>query len=66
VGTLAAVIQKIGVEASAIVQELDVIKQFAVVGVEPRGGGPEEFDRALKGETERIAKVVKSARIRLD
>jgi tripartite-type tricarboxylate transporter receptor subunit TctC len=56
-GTSAAVIQKIGV---------DVIKQLAIVGVEPRGGGPEEFDRALKGETERIAKVVKSAEIRLD
>jgi tripartite-type tricarboxylate transporter receptor subunit TctC len=66
VGTSAAVIQKIGMEATAIVQELDVIKQLAVVGVEPRGGGPEEFDRALKGETERIAKVVKSAKIRLD
>jgi hypothetical protein len=38
------------------VQEPDVIKQLAVVGVEPRGGDPNEFDRALKGETERIAK----------
>jgi tripartite-type tricarboxylate transporter receptor subunit TctC len=65
-GTSAAVIQKIGVEATVIVQEADVIKQLAIVGVEPRGGGPEEFDRALKGETERIAKVVKSAEIRLD
>ena len=65
-GTSAAVIQKIGVEATVIVQEADVIKQLAIVGVEPRGGGPEEFDRALKGQTERIAKVVKSAEIRLD
>jgi hypothetical protein len=32
---------------------------------EPRGGGPDEFDRAPKGETERVAKVVKSAEIRL-
>jgi len=48
------------------VQEPDVIKQLAIVGVEPRGGGPGEFDRVLKGETERIAKVVKSAEIRLD
>jgi tripartite-type tricarboxylate transporter receptor subunit TctC len=65
-GTSAAVIQKIGVETTVIVQEADVIKQLAIVGVEPRGGGPEEFDRALKGQTERIAEVVKSAEIRLD
>jgi tripartite-type tricarboxylate transporter receptor subunit TctC len=55
-----------GEDATAIVQEPDVVKQLAVVGVEPRGGGPNEFDHALKSETERIAKVVKSADIRLD
>jgi tripartite-type tricarboxylate transporter receptor subunit TctC len=66
VGTSAAVIEKIAVEATGIVQEPEVIKQLAVVGVEPRGGGPNEFDQALKGETERIAKVIKTADIRLD
>jgi tripartite-type tricarboxylate transporter receptor subunit TctC len=66
VGTSTAVIRKMGEDATAIVQEPDVVKQLAVVGVEPRGGGPNEFDHALKGETERIAKVVKSADIRLD
>jgi len=66
VGTSSSFIQKIAEEATAIVREPDVIKQLAVVGVEPRGGGPNEFDRALKGETERIAKVVKTADIRLD
>jgi hypothetical protein len=34
--------------------------------VEPAGGGPEEFGRALKGEIERVAKVVKAADIKLD
>jgi tripartite-type tricarboxylate transporter receptor subunit TctC len=48
------------------VNEPEVIKQLAVVGVEPRGGGLEEFDRALKSETERNAKVVKTADIKLD
>ena len=58
--------QKIAAEATAIVKEPDVIKALAVVGVEPTGGGPEEFDRALKGEIERVAKVVKAAGIKLD
>jgi tripartite-type tricarboxylate transporter receptor subunit TctC len=66
VGTLASVMQKISTEAIAIVKEPEVIKQFAVVGVEPKGLGPEEFDRAIKGETERVAKVVKMAGIKLD
>src|SRR5262245_20585232 len=66
VGTSSAFIQKIAMETTAIVQEPEVVKQLAVVGVEPRGGGANEFDRALKGETERIAKVVKTADIRLD
>jgi tripartite-type tricarboxylate transporter receptor subunit TctC len=65
-GTSAAAIKNIAAETSAIVKEPDVISQFAVVGVEPRGGGPEEFDRALKDEFERVGKVVKTAGIRLD
>ena len=52
-------------EAIAIVKEPDVIKQLAVVGVDPMGGGPAEFDLALKGEIDRVAKVVKAAGIKL-
>jgi tripartite-type tricarboxylate transporter receptor subunit TctC len=66
VGTSAQVMQKISMEAIAIVKEPEVIKQFAVVGVEPRGGGPEKLDRVLKDEFERVGKVVKAAGIRLD
>ena len=65
-GTPTAIVQRIGMEATAVVMEPDVIKQLAVLGVEPKGGGPNEFDRALKGETERVAKVVKTANIKLD
>jgi tripartite-type tricarboxylate transporter receptor subunit TctC len=65
-GTSEAVMQKIAMEASATVKEPEVIKQLAAVGVEPKGGGPDELDRAIKSETERVAKVVKMAGIRLD
>ncbi len=65
-GTPAAIMHKIAAETSAIVKEADVIKQLAVVGVEPRGGGPEEFDRVLKDEIKRVGQVVKTAGIRLD
>jgi tripartite-type tricarboxylate transporter receptor subunit TctC len=65
-GTPAAIIQKIATEASAIVKEPDVIKQLVAVGVEPTGGGPDDFDRALKGETERVVKVIASAGIKVE
>jgi len=65
-GTSAAVMQKIAAETSAIVKEPDVINQLAIVGVEPKGGGPEEFDRALKDEIKRVGQVVKTVGIRLD
>lgn len=66
VGTPAAVMQKIADEATAILKEPDVIKALGVVGVEPTGGGPEEFKRVLDGEIERVTKVVKAANIRID
>jgi tripartite-type tricarboxylate transporter receptor subunit TctC len=65
-GSSAVAMQKMAAETTAVVREPDVISQFAVVGVEPRGGGPEEFDRALKDEFERVGKVVKTTGIRLD
>ena len=66
VGTPPAIMQKIAAETTAIVKEPEVVKQLAVVGVEPTGGGPEVFDRALKGEIDRVAKVVKAAGIKVE
>jgi tripartite-type tricarboxylate transporter receptor subunit TctC len=65
-GVPAAVIQKIAAEANEIVKEPGVIKQLAAVGVEAKGGGPAEFDRALKGEGERVGKVIKAAGIKTE
>src|SRR5262245_28375533 len=48
-GTPAAVMQKIATEATAIVKEPDVVRQLATVGVEPTGGGPDVYQRALQG-----------------
>jgi len=66
VGTPSAIVQKIAAEANAIVKEPDVIKQLAVVGVEPTGGGPDEFGRALKGEAERVGEVIRTTGIKVE
>jgi tripartite-type tricarboxylate transporter receptor subunit TctC len=65
VGTPSALVAKIAAEAVAIVKEPDAIRQLAVVGVEPAGGGADDFGRALKAESERVAKVVQSAGLKL-
>ena len=61
-----AVASGFATEMTAIVKEPDVVRQLAVVGVEPTGGGPDVFDRALKDEIERVSKVVQSAGIRFE
>ena len=63
VGTPPAVVPKIASEIAAIVKEPEVIQQFAVAGIEPSGGGPEEYQAALKNEAARMAQVVKAAGI---
>jgi tripartite-type tricarboxylate transporter receptor subunit TctC len=65
-GVPSAIVQKIAAEANVIVKEPDVIKQLATVGVETKGGGPAEFDRALKGEAERAGKVIQAAAIKVE
>ncbi len=63
-GTPPAVVQKIVAEALAAVKEPDVIRQLAVVGVEPAGAGPEDFAAALQAETRRVAETVEAAGIK--
>ena len=66
VGLPPAIMQTIAAEANAVLKEPEVIKALAVVGVEPTGGGPEVFARALQGEIERVGKVVQAAGIRAE
>jgi tripartite-type tricarboxylate transporter receptor subunit TctC len=62
-GTPQAIIRQVATEAVALVKEPDMIRQFAVAGIEPVGAGPEEYGRALKDEVARVADVVKVAGI---
>jgi len=62
-GTPPAIIRQIAAEAVAVVKEPDMIRQFAVAGIEPVGVGPEEYGRALKDEVARVVDVVRVAGI---
>jgi tripartite-type tricarboxylate transporter receptor subunit TctC len=63
-GTPPAILQKIAGEAVAAVKQPDVIPQFAALGMEPAGEGPDAFAKSIAGEIERVTKVVESAGIK--
>ena len=63
-GTPQAIVDKIAAEAIATVQDPDVIRALAVVGVEAVGLGPAAYAKALKDETARVADVVRVAGIK--
>ena len=63
-GTPPAVVQKIVAEALAVVSDPDLVRQLAVVGVEPAAVGPEGFASILQAETKRVAQVVRAAGIK--
>ena len=65
-GTPAAIVQKIATEAMAVVKLPETGQQFAAGGIEPAAAGPEEFGRAIAGESERAAKVISSAGIKVE
>jgi tripartite-type tricarboxylate transporter receptor subunit TctC len=65
-GTPPTVVQKIAAETVAIVREPEVVPQFAALGMEPAGEGPEPFGRAVADEIERVTNVVESAGIKAE
>ena len=60
-GTPAAVVEKIGAEAMAVLEEAEIVKALAVVGVEPAGANSAGFTAALQGEAKRVAEAVQLA-----
>ena len=65
VGTPKPVIDRIASEVKAILEEPDIVRQFAAAGIEPASAGPDDYGRALQGERDRVAKVVQAAGIKM-
>jgi tripartite-type tricarboxylate transporter receptor subunit TctC len=63
-GTPPPAVEKIVAEALAVASESDIVRQLAVVGVEPAGAGPQEFASALRAETQRATEAVRAAGIK--
>jgi tripartite-type tricarboxylate transporter receptor subunit TctC len=63
-GTPAAVVNRIASAALAVVKEPEVAGQFATLGMEPAGEGPDAFAKSIAGEIERVNKAANSAGIK--
>ena len=64
-GTPKRVIDKLNAAIEKILRDPDVKQRFASLGVEPVGGPPEAFSRHIRAESEKWARVVKTANITL-
>jgi tripartite-type tricarboxylate transporter receptor subunit TctC len=60
-GVPPAVVDKIAGDVAAVLKDPATVERLRVVGIDPIGGGPREFDAALKADKEKFEKVVKAA-----
>jgi len=65
-GTPDAVIQKLNAAFNSILKKPEVQKAFEATGGQSAGGTPEEFAAFIQSETEKWAKVIKSANISIE
>src|SRR5258706_4723741 len=65
-GTPKRVIDRLNASIEKILRDPDVKQRFASLGVEPVGGPPEAFSRHIRAESEKWARVVKTANITLN
>jgi tripartite-type tricarboxylate transporter receptor subunit TctC len=60
------VINQLSKEVARIVQLPDVRERLQGLGTDPKSSTPEEFDRFIRSQIERLGKVIKAAGIKVD
>ena len=65
-GTPAAVVARLNAEITAALNDPQVQTSMRNLGVEPAPGKPEAFEAYIRSETQKWAKVIRQANIRLD
>lgn len=66
VGTPQAIVQKVADETIAVTKMIDAIQAMKIAGIDPVGGGPEDYARAIADENERFAKAFKAANLKAE
>jgi len=65
-GSPRAAIDRLGREIGLILLRQDVRERFAQMGIDPVGSNPAEFERFLKEEVEKWAKVIRAANVKVE
>jgi tripartite-type tricarboxylate transporter receptor subunit TctC len=65
-GTPPDIVRRLNAGVNRILQSAEVRERFSTLGVEPTGGGPEQFAETIRLDTSRWAKVVHDAGIRIE
>jgi len=60
-GTPRPIIERVAAEVVAIAKAPDAQAAMAAAGIDPVGGGPEDYARAIASENERMAKAIDAA-----
>ena len=63
-GTPASAIELISLELSRIAKIPEVIQTLNLAGIDPIGGGPADYNKAIVGENERFAKAIHASGIK--
>ena len=63
-GTPASAIDRIASEMALIVKMPEVIQLLTNAGIEPIGSGPAEYNKAVLGENDRLAKAIVASGIK--
>ena len=65
-GTPTAIVQKLNAEITAALRDEHIVASMRNLGVEPAPTTPEAFEAYIRSETQKWAKVIKQANIRID
>jgi tripartite-type tricarboxylate transporter receptor subunit TctC len=65
-GTPAAVVTRLNAEINSAIRQPEVRERLAAEGAEVVGGAPEEFAFHIRGELERMKKLVRTAGLRIE
>lgn len=65
-GTPASTIERITAEMAQIAKMPEVILTLNKAGIDPIGGGPADYNKAILGENERLAKAIAAAGIKAE
>jgi tripartite-type tricarboxylate transporter receptor subunit TctC len=59
--TPSAIVSRLASESEKIISLPEIRSRFAALGMEPMSGGPEQFTRHIRAETEKWAKIVRES-----